>query len=67
MHCREVHRPIAEQLEDDRVPPRGPARFDAAIGGVLGEMEHLHAVGKHRRAAFSKVQLSLVEHGEVGD
>ena len=66
-HCREVHRPIAEQLEDDRVPPRGPARFDAAIGGVLGEMEHLHAVGEHGGTAFSEVQSSLVQDGEMGD
>jgi hypothetical protein len=34
---------------------------------MLGQMKHLHAVGEHRRTAFSKVQLSLVEHGEVGD
>jgi len=46
-HRREVHRSVAEQFEDDGVFPNGPSRLNAAIGGMLGEMEHLHAVGEH--------------------
>jgi hypothetical protein len=66
-HCREVYGPITEQVEDDGVLSRGPGGLDTAVGSILGEMEHLHTVGERRRAAFSKVQLSLVQHGKVGN
>ncbi|HEU4798697.1 MAG TPA: hypothetical protein VFT63_07195 [bacterium] len=66
-YCREVYGPIAEQIEDDGIFSSSPGCLDTAIGGILGEMEHLHAISEHRRTAFSEIQLSLVQDGEVGD
>ncbi|HEU4798897.1 MAG TPA: hypothetical protein VFT63_08195 [bacterium] len=64
---REVHRSIAEQLEDDGILSSGPSRLNAAIGGMLGEMEHLQTIGEHGGATLSEVETTLVEDGEVGD
>jgi len=66
-HRRQVHRSHLEHLEYDRKTPDHPGGFDAPIGGVLGEMEHLRAIGKQRRAAFGEVETSFVQFREVSD
>ena len=35
-----------KRLEDRRVVPRRACRFDSAVGRMLGEMQHLRAVGE---------------------
>jgi hypothetical protein len=38
-------------LEEHGIPPRGACGLDAAVGGVLGEVQHLSAVSEERRTA----------------
>lgn len=64
---RQVDRPLAEQVEDDWIPPSRPGRLDATVRGVLGEVKDLREVGKEGRASFGEIQLSLVQDGQVGD
>ncbi len=46
-HCCEIYRSIAEHVEDEGVFSSGPCGLDTTVGGILGEMEYLHAVGEH--------------------
>src|SRR5258707_5549855 len=47
---------------------RQASGLDTVAGGVLGEPEHLRAVGEERTVAFGGVEGgSGVEHGQVGD
>ena len=66
-HRAQVHRALAEHLKNDRERPAGPGSLDAVIRRVLGEMEHLNAVGEERGAPFSQIQTPLVEFCKVGD
>jgi hypothetical protein len=50
-----------QQVQDPGKPPRRPRRLDTAVGGVLGEVQHLRAVREERRAAFAEVQAPRVD------
>ena len=43
---RERDRASGQQLQHNRKPARGPSGFDSSIGGVLGQVQDLGAVGK---------------------
>jgi hypothetical protein len=45
---RERHIAPCYQLKDDRIPPRGPRRFNSVIRRVLREAQHLGAVREER-------------------
>ena len=52
---------VSDQGQDRWKTPRGSRHFDAVIGGVLGQVQHLRAVCKQRRAALTEIELSHVE------
>ena len=58
---RQRHRAIAEHVEHAWTPARGSRRFDPPVRRVLGQMQHLRAVGEERRAALAQIQPALVE------
>ena len=53
-----------DQLEDDWIPPRRPARLDAVVGATLGQVQHLRAVREHRGTAFAEIQAPGVDLAE---
>ena len=57
----QVHRPVRQQLQDDRKAPRGAGGLDPSIGRVLGEAEDLRAVGEERRAALPEIEPPRVQ------
>ena len=49
MRCEEADRrqrecTLGKPIENDGEPPSSAGRFDASIGRVLGQVQHLHAV-----------------------
>jgi hypothetical protein len=44
--------------------PRETSRRNPAVGGVLGEVQHLRAIDKQRRTAFAEVQPPRIDLGE---
>jgi hypothetical protein len=58
--------PVARRARTDgqRRAARG---FDAAVRGVLGQMQYLRAVREERGAADSEIEPALVEFGQGGD
>jgi len=66
-HGREVNGTLRQQVENLREPPRRAGRLDPEVGGVLGEVEHLRAVGEQGGAALRGVEAPGVHLGEVGD
>src|SRR5262245_15747450 len=53
-----------EPHEQDWIATRGASSLDPAIGGVLGQAQHLGAVGKQRGTPFGEIQTSRIELGE---
>src|SRR5258706_14899076 len=47
--------------------PRSTSRRNAEIGFRLGEVQDVHAVGKHRRKGLAGEEPSLLHLGDVGD
>ena len=64
---REVQRAFGEHFENDGELPGGAGRFDAAVGGMLGEEQDLPAIQEHGIEAFGMVQAALFDLGEIGD
>jgi hypothetical protein len=52
-------------VEQNRKPPGRAGGFDAVIGGALGEVEHLRAVGKERRAALAQIEPSRIDFDQA--
>ena len=54
-------------LEELRELAARPSGLDPLVGGILREMEYVHAVGVHRGVAGRDVQLSRVDLGDLRD
>ena len=63
----QVEPPVRHGLEDDRELARCPGRPDPLVGGVLGQVEHLDAVGVHRGTSRGQVEPPGIELGDVGE
>ena len=63
---REVHRPVRQQVQDDRELPRRPRGGDAAVRRVLGQVEGLRAVAIER-VPIRERDVPRLELGEVRD
>lgn len=50
-----------EPIEDDGEALCRTRRLDAPVGRVLGQVQHLRAVRKQRRAPFAEVEPSRIE------
>jgi hypothetical protein len=58
---------VPQHLQEPGVLPAGPGHVDAQAGLGLREVEHLHAVGEHRRHGLPGVGPPGVDLGDVGD
>ena len=63
-HRGEGHRPVGQQIQNNWELAGCSRRLDPAIRSVLGEVQHLRAVGEERGAAFGQIQPARVELGE---
>jgi hypothetical protein len=66
-HRREVDRSLFEQVQDGGEAASGAGGLDAVVGLVLGEAEHVPAVGEERRMAHAQVRVAGVQLGQVRD
>jgi hypothetical protein len=57
----ERERAIRQELEHHGESRRGARGFDPSVGRVLGQAEHLRAVGEERRAAFTQIQAPEID------
>jgi hypothetical protein len=64
---REVYRGVGQASQDDRKAPGGPRHLDAVVGLVLGEAEHLAAIGEERGEARGPVEAARVQLRQVRD
>jgi len=61
----EMQAAIGQHVEQHREAARGASAGDAQVGLVLGEVEHLDAVGEHARARLTQVEPAGVDLGDV--
>jgi hypothetical protein len=60
-----MERPARDGLEDRRELARGPGRFDPAVGGMLGQVQHLRAVDERRGASLGEIQPPRIHFRKV--
>jgi hypothetical protein len=63
----QVKPPLGEQGQEHGVLPGGAGRDNAQVGLGFGEVKDLGAVTEHRSARMARVELSLVDLGDVRD
>jgi hypothetical protein len=63
----QVKAPLAQDREEPGVLPCGACGGDAQIRLELGEVQHLRAVGEHRRRGLAGVELARIHFPNVGD
>jgi hypothetical protein len=56
-----------EAFEKNWIRARCASSLDSAVSRVLGQVQHLGAVGEQRGIPFSEIQASCIELGEGGD
>ena len=64
---RQRYDTFCQLVEDHRKPSRTPRRFNPSVGGMLGQTQHLRAVGEQGRAALASTQLPSVKFCEERD
>ena len=52
---------VADVLQDDRKPSRGPGGLDAVVRRVLRQVQRLRAVGKQRREPLGQIEPARIE------
>ena len=57
----EGHRPVGQQIQNNWELAGCSRRLDPSIRSVLGEVQHLRAVGEERGAAFAEIQPARVK------
>jgi hypothetical protein len=57
----------AEAVQDDWKSAGGSGGLDPVVGGVLGEMEDVGAVGKERRESFAQVETPFIQDCQMSD
>ena len=64
-HRTEMQTAVGHRLEDRGELPGRARGADALEGRVLGHVQHLDAVGEHRREALLRVEAGVVDLGDV--
>jgi len=64
---REIETAGREPLEDDGKLARCARGLDAAVRGMLREVQDLDAVREQRRASFAEIKLAGIELGQMSD
>lgn len=57
-------RAVGEQLEDDGITPRRPRGLHTKVSGIVGEAQHLRAVGEQRGTALAEIQAARIDLAE---
>jgi hypothetical protein len=65
-HATQVEPPIGHRPEDDREAAARPRDLDALVGGVGGELQLRHAIGKQGRICHGQEEPAHVDLGQVG-
>jgi hypothetical protein len=56
---------VREHLEQDGVLPSRPGHGDPVVRHAFGEVQHVRAIEKHRRAGMARVEMAGVDLGDV--
>jgi hypothetical protein len=62
-----VHAAVAEPVEQSLVAPSRARDGDAPVGLGLGQVEHLCAIGEHRREGVPAEESALLDLSDVRD